>query len=249
MRVSAEAFFRAALAAVDDVGRTQLPAIREAADVVTRSLMAGGVGQVFGTGHSRAFAMEMANRAGGLVPMHAMSLDDLALRGGWALHEVRDPTLERRPEVARELLALYDIEPADAFVIVSSSGRNGSTVEMALAARESAHPVIAVTSMHHSRAVDSRHPSGKRLYEVADVVIDNRAPFGDAVLDAGDNVRVCAVSSITGAFIAQALTAEILRRYQDAGRPLPVLVSANIDGADQWNERLRDRYAGRISRL
>jgi uncharacterized phosphosugar-binding protein len=243
--LSAEAFFGVARAALDRVERTQLPEIRRAAETLASRLLAGGVLHVFGTGHSEAFAMEMAGRAGGLAPVHAMSLEDLALHGTRPLDEVTDPTLERDPAVARELLGLYDVRPEDAFVVVSSSGRNGSTVEMALAVRERGLPVVAVTSLDHTRRVSSRHPSGKRLFEVADVVIDNAAPFGDAVLELDGGVRVCAVSSLTGAFIAQALTAEIARRYVDAGEEPPVLVSANVDGSDERNAELRRRYEGR----
>jgi uncharacterized phosphosugar-binding protein len=243
---SAEAFFRAAREAVDRVERTQLPEIRRAADLLAPRLLDGGVVHVFGTGHSRAFAMELASRAGGLVPFHAMALEDLATRGNRPMEEILDPTLERDPAVAREVLGVHDVRAEDAFVVVSNSGRNGSTVEMALAARERALPVVAVTSLEHTRSVTSRHPSGKRLFEVADVVIDNGAPLGDAVLDLGGGVRVCALSSITGAVIAQALTAEIARRYVDAGREPPVLVSANVDGADERNAELRRPYEGRI---
>jgi uncharacterized phosphosugar-binding protein len=243
---SAEAFFEVARAALEKVERTQVSEIRRAAEMLASRLLADGVVHVFGTGHSEAFAMEMAGRAGGLAPVHAMSLEDLARRGTRPLDEVLDPTLERDPGVARELLGLYDVRQEDAFVIVSNSGRNGSTVEMALAAREGGFPVVAVTSLDHSREVSSRHPSGKRLFEVADVVIDNAAPFGDAVLELDGSVRVCAVSSLTGAFIAQALTAEIAARYVDAGHEPPVLVSANVDGSDERNAELRGRYQGRI---
>jgi uncharacterized phosphosugar-binding protein len=244
--LSAEAFFRAAREAVERVERTQLAEIRRAADLLTPRLLDGGVVHVFGTGHSRAFAMELASRAGGLAPFHAMALEDLATRGKRSMEEVLDPMLEREPAVARELLGIHDVRPEDAFVVVSNSGRNGSTVEVALAARERGLPVVAVTSLDHTRAVTSRHPSGKRLFEVTDVVIDNGAPLGDAVLDLGGGLRVCALSSITGAVIAQALTAEIARRYVDAGREPPILVSANVDGADERNAELRRKYEGRI---
>lgn len=246
MPVSAETFFAEALKAVEFVRSTQMENIRRAAGILADRLLRGGVVHVFGTGHSRAFAMEMAGRAGGLAPVHAMALEDLALRGVRPAGDLEDPTLERDPEVGRQVLRLYDIRPEDAFVVVSNSGRNGSTVELALTAKRHGHPVVAVTSMQHTTRVTSRHPSGKRLFEVADVVIDNGAPFGDALLDAGDGIRVCSVSSITGAFIAQGITAEIVRRYREAGKVPPVFVSANVDGADEHNEQLRQAYAGRI---
>jgi uncharacterized phosphosugar-binding protein len=244
--VSATEFLAVARDAMAQVEATQLGAIGRASVVLAERMRAGGVVQVFGTGHSRSFSMEMAGRAGGLVPVHAMYLADLALSGRYPVDEMKDPAFERRPEIARELFGLYDVRPEDAFIIVSSSGRNGSTVEMALAAAERELPVVVVTSMAHTSEVTSRHPSGKRLFELGDIVIDNCAPYGDAVLGTGSGPKICAVSSATGAVIAQALTAEIAARYREHGEEPPVLVSANVDGADDHNARLRGRYGARI---
>jgi uncharacterized phosphosugar-binding protein len=245
--VSATDFFGAARDAIARVEATQLPAIQRASAVLAERMRSGGVVQLFGTGHSKAFSMEMSGRAGGLVPTHAMYLSDLALAGRYAAEELRDPSFERRPEVARELFGLYDVRPSDALIVVSNSGRNGATVEMALIAAEKKLPVIVVTSVAHTSAVTSRHPSGKRLIDLGDVVIDNCAPFGDAVLDTGHAARVCAVSSVTGAMIAQALTAEITADYQRHGAEPPVMISANVDGADDHNARLRAGYGSRIT--
>ncbi|MGH9068082.1 MAG: sugar isomerase domain-containing protein [Acidimicrobiales bacterium] len=247
MTVSAEGFLDVARDAVARVEKTQMDAIREASTVLAGRMRSGGVVQLFGTGHSRAFSMEMAGRAGGLVPTHAMYLEDLALFGRYPAREVKDPTFERRPEVVHELIDLYDVRPEDAFVVTSNSGRNASIVEMALVAKERGFPLVAVTSMAHTSSVSSRHPSGRRLYELADIVIDNCAPHGDAALELGGGRTVCAVSSVTGAVIAQALTAEIARCYQEVGEEPPVLVSANLDGADEVNAALRAPYRGRIA--
>jgi uncharacterized phosphosugar-binding protein len=244
--VSAKEFFAVAADAVAQVERTQIGPIQQAAMVLAERMRAGGVVQLFGTGHSRAFAMEMAGRAGGLVPLHTMYLGDLAFSGRYPVEEVRDPAFERRPEIARELFSLYEVGPEDALIVVSNSGRNGSTVEIALIATERKLPVVVVTSMAHTLAVESRHPSGKRLFEVGDIVIDNCAPCGDAVLDTGHKSKICAVSSITGAVIAQALTAEMAAQYLEHGEEPPVLVSSNVDGADDHNAQLRARYGSRI---
>lgn len=247
MSVSAEDFFAAARDAALRVKTSQLDAIRRASALLAERMRSGGVVQLFGTGHSRSVSMEMTGRAGGLVPMHAMQLADLALFGRYPVDEVRYPAFERRSEVARELFDLYDVRPEDAFIIVSNSGRNGATVEMALLASERKLPVVVVTSLAHTTAVASRHPCGKRLFELADIVIDNCAPYGDAVLDAGSGLKVCAVSVITGAMIAQSLTAEIVAQYRRHGEEPPVLVSANVDGADEHNARIRASYGSRIS--
>ncbi|WP_083517018.1 sugar isomerase domain-containing protein [Alicyclobacillus shizuokensis] len=245
--ISAVAFFQTVEQVLAKLRETQLVAIERAAFVLAECVENDGVVHVFGTGHSKAFAMEMCHRAGGIVPMHMMSLDDLFLRGLRPIDDLQDPSLERDPAIAHQLLACYDIEPRDAAVVVSNSGRNGVIVEMALALKQKGLPVVCVTSLAHSQAVSSRHLSGKRLFEVADCVIDNCGPMGDAILtDERLSTKACSVSSVTGAVIAQCLTAEVIRILLRRGESIPVYMSANLDGADEWNENIRARYQGRI---
>ena len=177
-----------------------------AIDLIVSSLQRGGVLQAFGTGHSQAFAMEVAGRAGGLIPTHAIALRDVVLRGSRDVSALQGATLERDESVVDELFGLYSFDPADVFLIASNSGVNGSIVGLALRAKADGHPVIAVTSLEHTNAVTPKHSSGKRLSEIADIVIDNRAPYGDTTVDLGDGLSAGAVSSITAAYIAQLLT-------------------------------------------
>ncbi|MBD3943609.1 SIS domain-containing protein [Microbacterium sp. NEAU-LLC] len=217
-----------------------------AIDVLTVSLGRGGVIHAFGTGHSEAFAMEIAGRAGGFIPTHQIALRDLVLLGSRGLAEMGRPEFERDHTVADELFDLYDIREEDVFIIASNSGANGSTVGLALRAQAEGLLVIAVTSLAHSRAVESKHPSGRRLFEVADVVIDNLAPFGDATLDIDAGLRAGAVSSITAAYIAQQLTLGTADRLRSAGALPPMYISANIPGGDEHNSGLQDRFGARI---
>ena len=108
--------------------------------------------------------------------------------------------------------------------------------------------MIAVTSMEHTLKVEPKHPSGKRLCDVADVVIDNKAPFGDAVLQLPNGIGVGAVSSMTAAFIAQLLTIGTVNRIAEEGKTPPVYISANIPGGDEHNHELEDLYKNRIRR-
>jgi uncharacterized phosphosugar-binding protein len=245
--ISAEAFFDRVEQVLRKVRQMQLAEVKRAAAALADCVRNGGVVHVFGTGHSKAFAMELCNRAGGLVPMHMMSTDDLFHRGIRETDDLHDPSIERDPAVAHELLSCYDVRPEDAAIIVSNSGRNGALVEMALRFKQMGLPLVCVTSMQHTTSVTSRHPSGKRLFEVADYVIDNCGPMGDAVLtDPRVGAKVCSISSVTGATIAQCLTAEIARILLDCGEPVPVFMSANLDGADEWNQRIREKYQDRI---
>lgn len=218
----------------------------QAIDLLTTCVRSNGVIQAFGTGHSEGFSMEIAGRAGGLIPTRRITLREVVIVGGRDREDLFKPELERDPTVVDELLAHTEIAPEDVFLIASNSGVNASIVGMALALKERGHSLIAVTSLEHTQAVEPKHESGKRLSEIADVVIDNLAPFGDATLELAEGIKVGAVSSLTAAFIAQSLTLGVVSRMLEAGEVPPVFLSANIPGGDEHNRVLQDRYGSRI---
>lgn len=218
-----------------------------AVELLVASLRAGGIIQAFGTGHSEAFAMEIAGRAGGLIPTNRIALRDIVLHGERTA-DVLTGSLEREPWVVDELMAVSPVTENDVFVIASNSGVNGSIVGVALWAKEHGHAVIAVTSLEHTARVESKHPSGLRLSEIADVVIDNLAPYGDSTLQVTETISAGAISSITAAFIAQLLTLGVARTMAEAGEVPPMYISANIPGGDEHNAALEDRYLDRLRR-
>ncbi|GAA1538113.1 putative phosphosugar-binding protein [Microbacterium ginsengiterrae] len=222
-------------------------ALDEAIAMIVAALDAGGVIHAFGTGHSEAFAMEISGRAGGLIPTNKFALRDLVLYGDREV-DVLTSALEREPWLVDELMATVPVGDDDIFMIASNSGVNGSIVGAALWAKERGHRVIAVTSLEHTMRVEPKHPSGKRLSEVADVTIDNLAPYGDTTLEIGDGIGAGAISSITGAFIAQLLTLGVARRIAERGDTPPMYISANIPGGDEHNSALEARYLGRMRR-
>ncbi len=229
---------------VRKVGQDQAGNVSRAADAITASLRNGGVVQAFGSGHSEALAMEIAGRAGGLVPTNRIALRDIVLYGGEPREVLEDQLLERRTEVAHRLYELAPIEPADVFVLASNSGINGLVVELALLIKEKGHDLIAFTSLDHTARSQPRHPSGKRLSEIADIVLDNGAPYGDVLLPN----QTGAVSSVTAAVLAQLVVTEVVTRMEEAGETPPIYPSANIAGGYEHNLQLEARYAGRIRR-
>ena len=233
---------------VSGVGRGQQEAKSRAAELLFTSITNGGVIQAFGCGHSEALAMEIAGRAGGLVPTNRIALRDIVLYGGEPLEALADPAIERGTEIAHKLYQLAPVKPDDAFVIASNSGINGAVVEMALLVKERGHPLIAITSAQHSARVTSRHPSGRKLGDIADVTLDNGAPYGDAALPLPGGGAVGAVSSITAALLAQQIVIEVVARLLAAGDTPPVYLSDNVPGGKEHNAQLEARYAGRIRR-
>ncbi|AGL20093.1 sugar isomerase domain-containing protein [Actinoplanes sp. N902-109] len=247
MSISSADYVEAIREAIDRVGSTQGDQVARAADLLTATLRAGGVIQAFGCGHSEALAMEIAGRAGGLVPTNKIALRDIVLYGDAPATALTDPELERTPSVAHRLYELAPIKPDDAFVIASNSGVNGAVVEMAQLVKQRGHALIAITSLAHSARVGSRHPSGRKLTDLADVVLDNGAPYGDATLSYG-NGAVGAVSSITAALLAQQIVTEVVARLLALGETPPVYLSDNVPGGRAHNKELEARYAGRIRR-
>lgn len=248
MPVNAASFLKAVRTQLDHIETTQQAAIGAAGELIAASLTVGGVLQVFGTGHSEALAMELSGRAGGLIPTNKLALRDVILYGSADSSLLADPKAERDPDLARMVWDLAPVSAGDVVVIGSQSGGNGSTVEMALIAKDAGHAVVAITSLAHSSGITSRHPSGKRLFELADVVIDNGAPYGDAVLPLPDSGSVCAISSIGNAVIAQLLVADVTARLLVADPHPPIYLSANIAGGDKHNDEWEGRYTGKIRR-
>jgi uncharacterized phosphosugar-binding protein len=246
--VGAQAYLDALAPIMARVSRQADGPVQQAAELVVASLRAGGVVQAFGTGHSEALAMEVAGRAGGLVPTNRISLRDVVIFGGESPEVLGDGLLERDPQVAHRLYDLAAVAAADLFVIGSNSGVNGAIVEFARLVKERGHRLIAITSFTQTADVDSRHPSGAKLIDHADVALDNGAPYGDAVLPLPGGGTACAVSSITAALLAQLVVAEVVRRLLQAGEAPPVYVSANVPGGYEHNSTLEARYAGRIRR-
>src|SRR6476469_2181901 len=246
--VSAQAYLGALMPIMTRVAEQSDGPVQEAADLIVASLRAGGVVQAFGSGHSEAVALEVAGRAGGLVPTNRIALRDVVIVGGESTDVLGDKHLERNPSIAHRLYDLANVSEADIFVVASNSGVNGSVVELAQLVKQRGHRLIAITSFTQTAGVDSRHPSGTKLVDHADVALDNGAPYGDAVLPLPGGGTVCAVSSITGALVAQLIGAEVVRRLTEAGETPPVYLSANVPGGDEHNSTLEARYAGRIRR-
>ena len=169
-------FFEHAQRKLQQVLEQEMPNIRAAAELVTESCKRGGKFYVFGSGHSHMIAEELYLRAGGLALVHAILPPELML------HEMPNKStyLERVEGYAQSLVELYRVEAKDTILVISNSGRNAVPVEMCLAAKAKGAKVIAMTSMQHSTGCTSRHSSGKKMYEIADVTIDNHGEPGDA---------------------------------------------------------------------
>jgi uncharacterized phosphosugar-binding protein len=221
---------------IKTIQETQLDAILTAADWITESLANGGVFHAFGSGHSHIIANEAHGRAGGLVPVQPII-------------DPAEGKAERLEDYAAIVIDQWDVRAGEVMLIASNSGINPLPIEMALEAQQRGLKVVAVTSMTHTKNAPSRHSSGKKLYEVADLVIDNCGIPGDAAIEIpGFPGRAGATSSIAGAAIINAITVQVAGNLAARGISPPILISANIPGGDEHNERVRAQYYDRLKK-
>ena len=246
--ITRDVFFNELNGLLDGLLEKEEKNIVAGAQIMAEAIAKGGVIHVLGSGHSVGFAMEMQNRVGSLACVHKIETNDFVLKGKVTLDEFKnsETPFERRAGVGNQLYELYDIRPEDCFIIISNSGINGVVIDLAVAAKEHGHKVIVVTSWQHTSAEASRHPSGFKLYEKGDVVIDNCGPRGDALIETGKLEKICSVSSITGAFIAQSLECESCRMLKEQGAELPIFWDEAQEGGAAHNAALRAKYAGRV---
>ena len=224
---------------------TQAEAMETAARRIADSLKNGGMVYTFGTGHGHLLALELFYRAGGMVRVCPIMDEKLMLHvsaAGSTLEERKDGWVDI-------LLERYPIKAGDILISISNSGRNSVPVLLAEAARERGAYVIALTSLNHTRAVTPRNSRGLRLFEVADLVLDNGGILGDAAVQTADGAFVGPTSTAVGAAILQAIVCRVKEIALDEGFDAEYFKSSNVDGGDEWNDRLIERYRGIIPGL
>lgn len=230
---------------LDTLMETQSDAIDRAVAAVADTLAQDGMVYAFGTGHSHMLAEELFYRAGGLVKVYPILDEPLMLHSNAS----RSSQLERLPGYAATLLE-NGISPTekDAVFIFSNSGRNAVPVEMALEMKQRKVRTICITNLAQSSQSTSRHPSGLRLFELCDIVIDNCGAVGDAAMDIG-TYRCGPTSTVIGAAVLQAVVCGVVAQLQSRGVAPEVFCSSNVDGGDASNHRLITQYRREIPML
>jgi len=234
-------------AILERIQREQTGSILRAGQIVANSIGAGGIIHAFGTGHSHIIAEEAFFRAGGIAAINPI-LDERLIFLKGALESTR---AERQSGLARSLIERENVLDIDAAIIISNSGRNSAPVEMAIEMKNRHVPVIAITSIEQSNRTPSRHESGMRLFELADIAIDNCVPPGDALLQIdGLDSATGASSTVAGAAILHSIIIEALSELVARGISPPILPSANLEGtqASTLRDILRP-FADRIRYL
>lgn len=242
--MSASGYMEQAIAALQRVASSQRETIERAARMLVTAVVEDRSIFSFGASHSFILTEELVYRSGGLMlvnPIHPQGMN-LMVRP-----MTQTSRFERILGIGTELLDSSPARAGDALLIASTSGRNAVVIDMAIAARAKGIGVIGITALAYSQGVESRHPSGKKLADLCDVVIDNGAPYGDAAVQIpGFRQKVGPLSSLTGIAIVNALAAETVAQLVARGVTPPVFMSANLDGGDEHNARLLAQNRHRI---
>ncbi|MBR5288309.1 MAG: SIS domain-containing protein [Clostridia bacterium] len=227
---------------LENLIKTQHDALETGARMIGETLESDGLIYLFGCGHSHMLAEEGFYRAGGLGAVYPVLQSDLMLHEG----AVKSSALERRSELAQEVLARYPMSEKDTLIVFSNSGINGFPVEMARLATSRGVKTIAVSSSAYDEDA-SRHPEGLHLAQACAHAIDTGAPHGDASYTlTGTPFKMAPVSTIVSAFILNSLLARAAELAIENGKTPAIYVSGNIEGGREMNEAVIARYRHRI---
>lgn len=245
MSGSAIAYLTEVKKILDRIESTQMGQIERAAEICTHTIAGEGLVHLFGTGHSRIFVEEMFPRHGsfpGFHPIVELSLTFHNLVVG-SNGQRQAMFLEHVEGFGQVILRNFVFSPPDCFLIFSNSGVNEVVVDVALEAKRLGMPVIAVISVEHCTASPANHSSGKKLIDIADIVIDNCTPAGDALVSIPDLADpVGPGSTIGAATVTNALKCRIAEKLTERGKPPIVLTSSYFIGSEASKERFDDCY-------
>jgi uncharacterized phosphosugar-binding protein len=243
-RVLAAGYAAAIAELIDTCARAEQASIAAASGVVAVTLQRDGLVYVFGSGHSHMFAEEAFYRAGGLARICPV------LKPPYMLHEgaTESTRLEREPGHADDVLAGYQLDgDRDCMIVVSNSGVNALPVEVASTARDRGLPVIAITSVAYASSVQR---PGPRLHEVADIVVDNHCPPGDALVEVSPELpRMGPGSTVAGLFLLNSILLAAAGEQLAAGSTPEIYLSSNMPGAKERNAALTARLRPSIPHL
>jgi uncharacterized phosphosugar-binding protein len=233
----------------------QQPAIQKAAAIFAKTILAGRMVHLFGSGHSRILVEEMWPRYGsfpGFNPIVELSLSFHNMVVG-PNGQRQAMFLENVPGLAARILRNFDLSPKDSALVASSSGCNLVPIEMAECFQQRGVKVVAIISQKHSDASHSRHPHGKKLQDFADLVLDTGAPVGDAMVKIdGLATPVAPGSTVGGCLLVNSIKAEVAARLTKAGQPPKVLTAGAVVGekkATTLFEAAYDEHARRLAKL
>lgn len=247
--MSAEEYLNRISGIIVKIQATQKDKIVAAGEILAESIANGGRVYLFGSGHSVIPVLDVFPRYGsfvGFYPVHDPRLMWFSVVGPGGARELL--WLEQQEGYAQVILASYELESRDSFLIFSHGGLNAVPIEVAMAAHEKGARVVSISSHQNYEQAPARHSSKKKLLDVSDIAIDNCVPPEDALIAAdGVSEKFAAGSTVAAVSIAMALVAEVgVRLVRSGKRPL-TFVSPNIGSSPGHNERVFQEYARKMA--
>jgi uncharacterized phosphosugar-binding protein len=242
--MSASLYFSKITQMIEALGEKSLPSIQKAAGLMADSIASDRAVYYFGSGHSVLPALDVFPRYGsfvGLQPIHDTRLMWSNVIGPGGTPELL--WLERQEGYIKNVFNSYVMDSRDTLIVVSHGGLNAAGIEAAMYAKERGLKVIVITSEENYRASQPRHSSGKKLGDLADVLIDNGAPPEDSIIHIdGWEEPVAASSTVTVMVISMALVAETASLLAQRGIHIPTFVSPNVMPDPDHNAKVYDLY-------
>lgn len=230
---------------IEDILTTQGRQIDTAASWMADAIERRQIVHIFGSGHSHMIAEEVFHRAGSLLPLNPMLDPNLTLFG-----MVNATLLERTPGYGKVVVGTHDIREGEVVIVASNSGVNPVPIEVVLESKAIGAKTISITSDEHYRDAPSRHESGKRLADVADLTIDTRVPKGDALVSIpGIETPAGGASTVIGVTIINAIVVETAAQLQQRGVRPPLIPTMNLPGGDAEMEALIEQWGDRLPML
>lgn len=222
-----------------------VPVMEQAAKVCADAIAADRMLYFFGTGHSHMVCEEPFYRAGGLANISPL------LKNTLMLHESASASsmYERLPGMGTTVVETSGIGEGDVLFLISNSGRNAACIDAAIAAKKCGATTIAITSLKHSSSVSSRHPSGKRLFELCDYVLDNGGVPGDACVHLEgmeEGAMISPTSSVIDITMVNMLMTATAEELLKRGIMPVTFTSANLEGGDEKNAKIIEAFKTRV---
>ena len=245
MKTLAKKYLSTTIQLLSRIQDEEIDAIEKAAKLIADAIEQGHCLFAFGCTHSSLPIQDLVYRAGGFMlvnPLFGPGITALDIKP-----TTISSAMEQMEGYAKVILDNSPIKTGDVLILVSVSGRNAVPVELAQLAKDRGIKIIGVSSREYSEAVKSRHPSGKKMNDFADIILDNKAPKGDAVLEAKEvPQKFSPVSGVTSIALLQTLIAATIEDLLSRGIVPPIFLAANVDGGADYNARLIKQYHDRI---
>lgn len=238
-------YFKRISEILSQVEAAEASAMEQTKDLLVEAIEKHRSIYIFGASHAGILVQEMFYRAGGLMSINPIFGKEIMLDNEPI---TLTSQMERLVGYGTVLASQVDFKKDDILILHSVSGRNPVTIELGMCAQEKGVKVITITNMTYSKSTTSRHPSGKMLYDVSDVIIDNHGDIGDGTcVIEGIEQKVSPSSTVVGATILNSIVTEVCQTLVSNGMKYPpIFYSANLDGGDELNKNLYEQFKDTI---